>query len=109
VANLNADKLDDKDSADFAAKSEVLFAAVGDTGSLGANRGATAAVRAGDETTVTFNRDVSKCSYTASVNGAAPEALAVRSAGTTGAALNQVIVADAPAGTNPAIHVQVIC
>ena len=28
VANLNADRLDDKDSADFAAKSELLFAAV---------------------------------------------------------------------------------
>ena len=76
---------------------------------MGANKGATAAARTGDETTVTFNRDVSKCSYTASVNGAAPEALAVRSAGASGTALNQVIVADAAGGTTPAIHLQVIC
>jgi hypothetical protein len=109
VANLNADRLDDKDSADFAASADLLFAAVSDAGVLGGNKGATAAARAGDETTVTFNRDVSKCSYTASANGAAPEALAVRSAGATGTALNQVIVADAAGGTNPAIHLQLIC
>jgi hypothetical protein len=109
VANLNADKLDDKSAEEFADKSEVLFAAVADGGTLGANRGATASTRTGDETTVTFNRDVSKCSFTASANGATPEALAVRLAGTTGTALNQVIVADAAGGTNPALHLQVIC
>jgi hypothetical protein len=109
VANLNADKLDDKDSTDFAATGDLLYAAVSDAGVLGGNKGATAAARAGDETTVTFSRDVSKCSFTASANGAAPEALAVRSAGTTAPAANQVIVTDAAGGTNPAIHLQVIC
>jgi hypothetical protein len=109
VANLNADKLDDKSAEDFADKSELLFAAVADGGTLGGNRGATASARAGDDTTVTFNRDVSKCSYTATVNGGTPEALSVRSAGATGTPATQVIVTDAPAGTNVAFHLQVIC
>ncbi len=109
VANLNADKLDDKSAEDFADKSEVLFAAVADGGTLGGNRGATASSRAGDATTVTFNRDVSKCSYTASANGATPQALAVASAGATGTAANQVVVTEDPAAPAVAFHLQVIC
>ena len=109
VANLNADRLDDKDSADFAATSDVLFAAVADGGTLGGNRGATASTRAGDATTVTFNRDVSKCSYTATANGATPQALAVASAGATGPAANQVVVTEDPAVPAVAFHLQVIC
>jgi hypothetical protein len=109
VANLNADKLDDKDSADFAATSDVLFAAVADGGTLGANRGATASSRAADTTTVTFNRDVSKCSYTATANGATAQALAVASAGATGPAANQVVVTEDPAPGAVAFHLQVIC
>jgi hypothetical protein len=109
VANLNADKLDDKDSADFAATSDVLFAAVDGGGTLGANRGATASSRAGDATTVTFNRDVSKCSYTATANGATPQALAVASAGAAAPAANQVVVTEDPAAPAVAFHLQVIC
>ena len=109
VANLNADKLDDKDSADFAAKSEVLFAAVADGGTLGASRGATASTRNDATTsTVTFNRDVSKCSITATANGAIPEALAAAVAGATGTAATQVVVKE-EAGTPTALHVQVVC
>jgi hypothetical protein len=108
VANLNADKLDDKDSADFAATADLLFAAVSATGTLGGNKGATAAARAGDATTVTFGRDVSKCSYTATVNGATPESLAAQSAGATGAAANEVVVTE-EAGSPVAFHLQVIC
>jgi hypothetical protein len=108
VANLNADRLDDKDSADFAASADLLFAAVSATGALGGNKGATAASRAADATTVTFGRDVSKCSYTASVNGGAPEALAVQSAGATGTAANQVVVTE-EAGSPVAFHLQVVC
>jgi hypothetical protein len=109
VANLNADKLDDKEATDFAATSDVLFAAVSDAGVLAGNKGATAATRAGDATTVTFNRDVSKCSYTATANGATPQALAVASAGATAPAANQVVVAEDPAGPAVAFHLQVIC
>jgi hypothetical protein len=105
VANLNADRLDDKSAEDFADKSEVLFAAVADGGTLGGNRGATASSRTGDATTVTFNRDVSKCSYTASANGGTPQALAVA----TGTATNQVVVTEDPAAPAVAFHLQVIC
>ncbi len=109
VANLNADKLDDKSSEDFAAKSEVLFAAVADGGTLGGNRGATASSRAGDATTVTFNRDVSACSYTATANGATPQALAVASGGATGTPATQVVVTEDAAAPAVAFHLQVIC
>ena len=108
VANLNADKLDDKDSADFAASADLLFAAVSTTGVLGGTKGATAASRAGDATTVTFGRDVSKCSYTATVNGTVPESLAAQSAGATGTAVNQVVVTE-EAGSPVAFHLQVVC
>lgn len=108
VTNLNADRLDDKDSADFAASADLLFAAVSATGVLGGDKGATAASRAGDATTVTFGRDVSKCSFTATVNGAAPESLAVQSAGATGAAANQAVVTE-EAGSPVAFHLQVVC
>jgi hypothetical protein len=107
VANLNADKLDDKDSADFAATADLLFAAVADGGSLLAGKGATASNRAGAATTVTFNRDVSKCSYTATATGGTPQALAVASAGTTGTPATQVVVTDT--GVNVGFHLQVIC
>jgi hypothetical protein len=109
VVNLNADKLDDKEAADFAATSDVLFAAVADGGTLGANRGATASNRAGDATTVTFNRDVSKCSYTATANGATPQAMSAASAGAAAPAANQVVVTEDPAPPAVAFHLQVIC
>ena len=109
VTNLNADKLDDKDSADFAAAGDLLFAAVADGGTLLAGKGATASARAGDATTVTFGRDVSKCSLTATPNGTTPQALAAQSAGATGTQATQVIVTDEPAGTPVAFHLQVIC
>jgi hypothetical protein len=110
VANLNADKLDDKDSADFAATADLLFAAVADGGTLGANRGATGSTRNNaTTTTVTFNRDVSKCSFTATANGAAPDALAAQVAGATGNAAAQVVVTEADGATATAFHLQVIC
>jgi hypothetical protein len=109
VANLNADKLDDKDSADFAAAGDLLFAAVADGGTLLAGKGATASTKAGNETTVTFGRDVSKCSFTATANGTAPQALAAASAGTTGTQATQVVVNEDPAAPAVAFHLQVIC
>jgi hypothetical protein len=108
VANLNADKLDDKSAEDFEPSGNLLFAAVADGGALLAGKGATASGRAGNTTTVTFNRDVSKCSFTATANGAAPQALAAQAvAGQT----NQVQVTE-PSETpeDPtAFHLQVIC
>jgi hypothetical protein len=106
VANLNADKLDDKDSADFAATGDLLFAAVADGGSLLAGKAATASTKAGNATTVTFGRDVSKCSYTATANGATPQAVAAQAV--TGQPTQVVVTEDA---TAPAVafHLQVIC
>jgi hypothetical protein len=78
---------------------------VADGGTLGSSRGATASSRAGDATTVTFNRDVSKCSYTATANGGTPQALAVA----MGTATNQVVVTEDPAAPAVAFHLQVIC
>jgi hypothetical protein len=109
VANLNADKLDDKDSADFAATADLQFAAVADGGTLLAGKGATASARAGDTTTVTFGRDVSKCSFTATPSGTTPQALAAQSAGATGAQATQVVVTEDPAAPAVAFHLQVIC
>jgi hypothetical protein len=109
VANLNADRLDDKDSADFAASADLLFAAVSDAGALGGNKGATAATRTGDATTVTFGRDVSKCSYTASANGTTPQALSAQIAGATGADATKVVVTEDPAAPAVGFHLQVIC
>jgi hypothetical protein len=109
VANLNADRLDDKDSADFAASADLLFAVVSDAGVLGGNKGATAATRAGDATTVTFNRDVSKCSSTASANGTTPQALSAQIAGATGADATKVVVTEDPAAPAVGFHLQVIC
>jgi hypothetical protein len=105
VENLNSDRLDDKDSADFAAATDLLFASVADGGTLLAGKGATASNRSGSETAVTFNRDVSKCSFTATPNGPTPQALAARAGGQN----TQVVVAEDPAPPAVAFHLQVIC
>jgi hypothetical protein len=111
VANLNADRLDDKDSADFAATADLLFAAVSETPALASHRGATAVTRADATapTIVTFNRDVSKCSYTATASGDAPEALSTRAAGTTGTEATQVVVTEDDTATRVAFYLQVMC
>jgi hypothetical protein len=116
VENLNADKLDGKDSTDFASAGDLLFAAVNPDGSLVAGgRGATAAAKSAPATptyTVTFNRDVSKCSYTASAVGASSNfGFGVQP---TAGNVNAVTVDEAddagtPAGSGRAFHLQVIC
>jgi hypothetical protein len=88
VKNLSADTVDGKDSTDLAAAGDLLFATVNADGTLVAGaRGATAAVKsnAAEQTyTVTFNRDVSKCSFTASpVGGSTDYTLGVASGTTT--------------------------
>jgi len=73
-----------------------------------AGKGATASVRAGNATTVTFGRDVSKCSFTATANGSAPQALAAQA---VGGQVDQVRVTE-PSETPEvptAFHLQVIC
>jgi hypothetical protein len=70
VDNLNADQLDGKDSADFAGAGDLLFASVNANGTLAGGRGAAASAKTPQNVyTVTFNKDVSKCSFTANVVG----------------------------------------
>ncbi len=72
VENLDADKLDGKDSAEFASAGDLGFAAVKADGTFVAGRGATASVLADaaqNTYVVTFDKDVSKCSFTASAVG----------------------------------------
>jgi len=72
VANLDADKVDGKSSEEFASAGDIGFASVKADGTFVAGRGATAsslADPAANTYVVTFNRDVSKCSFTASAVG----------------------------------------
>jgi hypothetical protein len=110
VANLNADKLDDKSSEDFAAKSEVLFAAVADGGTLGANRGATASARASAGVySVTFGRDVSSCAYAATGATATPSiATAEGTAGNANAVTVRTFT-DAGVAADADVHLTVTC
>jgi hypothetical protein len=114
---LNADRVDGKEAAEFAAATDVtalqgslLAASVTDPGAGDSTltvtgRGATAATESGDTYTVTFNKDVSKCSFTASPVGTAPQALAVAAGGSN----TQVNVTKVGADPDTSFNVQVIC
>jgi hypothetical protein len=114
ATGLNADRVDGREAADFAAASDVtalqgslLFAAVaGADGALGANRGGVSATRvAGTNTyTVRFNRDVSRCAFTASPVGSAAQGIGVQ--GTPNAADSVTVDTGTNAGS---FHLQVIC
>jgi hypothetical protein len=112
VANLNADRLDDKEATDFAAAGDLLFAAVAADSTLGARRGATAARITDDARNtyaVTFDRDVSGCSFTASAVGTA-SADAAFGVAPNPANKNQVIVDQVDDPEVPtSLHVQVVC
>ena len=74
VVNLNADKLDGKDSTELVGTGDLLWASVQANGILAAGRNAATAAKtseANNTYTVTFNRDVSKCSFTANALGGA--------------------------------------
>jgi hypothetical protein len=113
VDNLNADKLDGKDSTEFAGAGDLLFASVNADGTLAGGRGAAASTKAatGNVYTVTFNKDVSKCSFTANAIGGATQS------GGLGVAVGQQptqVVVDEPnvAGPDAAgrdFFLQVIC
>jgi hypothetical protein len=72
ATGLNADKVDGKDGADIANAGDFLSARVAANGALGGGRGATAsAIETGPDTyRVTFSRDVSNCTFTATPQGA---------------------------------------
>jgi hypothetical protein len=73
ATGLNADRVDGKEATDFANAGDFLSARVTAAGALAGGRGATAAaLETGPKTyRVTFGRDVSSCTYTATPQGAA--------------------------------------
>jgi len=110
ASGLNADRVDGRDGAELAAAADLLFAAVNANGTLAGGRGATAATVSSnpqDNFRVTFNRDVSRCSFTVSPLGdPAAEAFGVRAAPDNAA---QVIVNQVNGGAQRSFHLQVIC
>ena len=115
VANLDADKVDGKSAEDFAGAGDLAFASVKADGTFVAGRGATASAKNTPATdnsyTVTFNKDVSKCSFTAGAVGGSSDV------GGFGATVGQQptqVVVDEPNGAGPGnagrdFHLQVIC
>jgi hypothetical protein len=112
ATGLNADRVDGKEAADFAAASDVtalsgsfLDAQVAADAAVSPNsRGAVSATVAGAVYTVKFNKDVSKCSYTASpVGSASPQAIGVQ------ATPNVADSVTVDTGTAGSFHLQVIC
>ena len=117
ATGLNADRVDGHDASDFAMAADFLFAAVTDSTTAAptvTGRGAQSVTK--DATagtiTVTFNKDVSKCSYTVSPVGSA----AAVSPGVSPASgnVNAVTVSfnTGAAGSTPttqSFHLQVVC
>ncbi len=111
ATGLNADRVDGKEAADFAAATDVkalsdglLSAQVADGGTVTNPRGAVGnATVAGNVYTVKFNRDVSKCSYTVSPQGASVDQTPGVSAGTDATTVNVDM------GAARAFYLQVIC
>ena len=74
ATNLNADRLDGREATDFSGAGDLKFARVGVDGALQGGRGATGArLRVGNDNTfeVSFDRDVSGCSFTVTATGTA--------------------------------------
>ncbi len=111
ATGLNADRVDGKEAADFASATDVkalsdglLSATVADGGTITNPRGAVGnATIAGNVYTVKFNRDVSKCSYTVSPQGASVAQVPGVAAGTDATTVNVDM------GAARAFYLQVIC
>jgi hypothetical protein len=119
---LNADRVDGKEAADFASATDLkatqdavngslLSARITDPGAgdstLGVesgSRGAVGATESGDTYTVTFNKDVSKCSSTVTATGSTPQLLSV-----AGGSATQVNVSKVPADPDTSFNLNVIC
>lgn len=105
ATGLNADRVDGREAADFAAAGDLKTARVTAAGTLAGGRGATAAaIETGADTyRVTFDRDVSQCTYTATPVGATSgQTLAVQAGSNP---VNVRVDADSPTE----FHLQVIC
>jgi hypothetical protein len=122
VVNLDADKVDGREADSFASADGLLFAQVNADGSLAASKPApstptapgtsSARTNAAEQTyTVTFPRDVSKCSFTASLTGGSADfslGVAPVAGQVNQVAVDQRNVADGNADGRP-FQLQVIC
>ena len=102
----DADKVDGVDGADLARAGDMLFARVeGDGTTVQGSRpsGVTAAAVGGDSSRVTFGKDVSACSFTATESDGAPSGETIA----TSVSGSSVTVAFETA--RQAFHLQVIC
>jgi hypothetical protein len=111
---LNADRVDGKNAADLttdAVAASNLFARVGGAaGTLGANRGATAAARSAVGVyTVTFGRDVSSCAWNATAASATPAIATVEATAGNTSAVTVRTFTDAGAAADTDTHVTVTC
>jgi hypothetical protein len=116
VTNLDADKVDGREADSFASADGLLFAAVNADGTLAAARPTTGTSSARSDAAqqtyvVTFPRDVSKCSFTASVTGGSAD-FSLGVTPVTGqvnqVAVDQRNVADGNTDGRP-FHLQAIC
>jgi len=112
ATGLNADKVDGKDAATISADAN-RFAAVAAAGTLGAQRGATAARNTGAGTyTVAFSDDISKCALGATVtnNGVAGIATAAVGADNkTVTVVTRVVSGTGASASNEPFHLTVTC
>ena len=107
VTNLNADKVDGKDAP--------LWAVINLNGTTARGFGVTSSEKFagfGGNYVVTFNRNVSKCAYVASLGDGAGNTFQGEVSATNGADANQVGVAtdnSSGVGTEKAFHLAVFC
>ena len=117
ATGFNADRVDGKDASDLASAGDIAFAAVAANGTLGAERGATAAVIADEDAntyTVTFERAVGACSYsvTDTSGSADPDVAFAAHAGTADTTVTVDQQDDTGGGTTETavpFHLQVVC
>jgi hypothetical protein len=114
ATGLNADAVDGKSAADFAAAGDLAWAAVSATdGKLTANRGATEAKvadAAAGTYAVTFTREVKGCSFTTTAAGGTANSNVAFAATPSTSDAKTVLVdqADDPANRSD-FHLQVVC
>jgi hypothetical protein len=104
----NSEALGGVPASEYAKTGQLLFADVSATGTIQNTRGATAASASANSFTVTFGTtNVSKCSFTASPQGAALTTGALGVEASTGN--TSAVVVNAPAGFTGGVDLQVLC
>jgi len=107
ATGLSADKVDGREAAEFASVGDFKTAVVNAAGNVVRGRGATSARRdAGTNTyIVTFDRDVSQCSWTATPTGSTTaQTLSIQGGGNP-----SNVRVDADQGDTTGFHLQVVC